>query len=224
MFKRFQHLLSIFIFTLIGIALFIGFMKFKEFADYKRILEHLSADSRVAEILVTENRYDEASNTVITTIKFLEYDVNNQPIKPKYFTFRGNRIQFQSLVVRFDDESALEKNHPFKGKSIYLFLKAFVLDGPRTQEFIITPIDEIPSGYEVSGLTTGIEKDIWKQFWEFVVRQDKKDTVGIKNAQIEAPGSVFLPGTLYSIKIEHDGGLRIDTQPISPILRGEKVL
>ncbi|MFT5206947.1 MAG: hypothetical protein ACI9CF_000690 [Candidatus Omnitrophota bacterium] len=223
MFKRFHHLVSISIFTLIGIGLFIGFMKFKEFADYKRILEHLAADSRVAEVLVTENRYDEASATVITTIKFLEYDVRNQPMKPKYFTFRGNRIQFQSLVVRFD-ESVLDQNHPFEGKSIYLFLKAFVLDGPRTQEFIITPIDEIPSGYEVPGLSTRIEKDIWKQFWEFVVRQDKKDTVGIKNAQIEAPGSVFLPGTLYSIKIEHDGGLRIDTQPIAPILRGEKLL
>ena len=26
---------------------------------------------------------------------------------------------------------------------------------------------------------------------------------GIKNAQIEAPGSLFLPGTIYTLKIEH---------------------
>ncbi len=32
----------------------------------------------------------------------------------------------------------------------------------------------------------------------------------IKNAQIEAPGTMFVPGNLYTIKIEHDGGLRIE--------------
>jgi hypothetical protein len=34
--------------------------------------------------------------------------------------------------------------------------------------------------------------------------------MGIKNAQIEAPGTKFVPGLIYTIKIEHDGGLRID--------------
>ena len=45
--------------------------------------------------------------------------------------------------------------------------------------------------------------------------------LGIKNAQIEAPGTKFLPGYLYTLKIEHDGGLRIDTSTIPPIMRGE---
>ena len=47
--------------------------------------------------------------------------------------------------------------------------------------------------------------------------------MGIKNAQIEAPGTVFIPGTLYTIKIEHDGGLRIDAQPLPEILKGETI-
>ena len=42
--------------------------------------------------------------------------------------------------------------------------------------------------------------------------------------QIEAPGTMFVPGTLYTLKIEHDGGIRIDATPLSPILRGERIL
>ena len=58
---------------------------------------------------------------------------------------------------------------------------------------------------------------------KYTLRKDNVDIKGIKNAQIEAPGAKFLPGILYTIKIEHDGGLRIDSTPISPILKGEKL-
>jgi hypothetical protein len=51
----------------------------------------------------------------------------------------------------------------------------------------------------------------------------KRNQAGIKNAQIEAPGSLFIPGTIYKIYIEHDGGLRIDAAPIPAILKGEKL-
>ncbi len=36
------------------------------------------------------------------------------------------------------------------------------------------------------------------------------------------PGSLFLPEYLYTLKIEHDGGLRIDSRLVSNILRGEQ--
>ena len=45
----------------------------------------------------------------------------------------------------------------------------------------------------------------------------------IKNTQIEAPGTMFIPGMLYTIKIEHDGGMRIDATKIPDILKGEKI-
>ncbi len=47
--------------------------------------------------------------------------------------------------------------------------------------------------------------------------------MGVKNAQIEAPGTKFIPGALYTIKIEHDGGIRIDVQALSAILTGERI-
>ena len=92
----------------------------------KKMVENLSADSRIAEVLVTKSEYDEESKKIKTTIKFLEYDAKSRPLAPKYFAFQGNIIQFQALVIRFEDE--LVKNvDQLLGKSAYLFTKAFIL-------------------------------------------------------------------------------------------------
>jgi hypothetical protein len=154
----------------------------------------------------------------------LEYDVHGKPVQPKYFTFQGNLIQFQTLVVRFDDKY-VEQGHRLKGKSISLFLKAFVLDGKNTQEFVITPVYEtagkfaVPQGYRVGNPPNYFEREIWSHFWKYALDPQSRQQEGIKNAQVEAPGQVFVPGTIYTLMLEHDGGVRIDTRPIPLILR-----
>lgn len=205
-----------------GVLLLIGFLKFKEFWDFKKILTNLKAETRIAEVLVTESKLDEITGKFITTIKFLEYGVEGRPMVPRYFTFNGNVIQFQSLVVRFDDRY-IEQGHRMKGKSIYLFMKAFVLDGKNTQSFEITKATGVPEGYRAEGVSSKMQKEIWERFWRYSLDPAARDKIGIKNAQIEAPGSVFVPGTIYTVKIEHDGGMRIDTSPIPDILRGETI-
>jgi hypothetical protein len=177
----------------------------------------------MAEVLVVESSLDEFLRKYTTTIKFLEYDVRGRPLKPKYFTFKGNLIQFQTLVVRFDDKY-VEQGHRMKGKSIALFWKAFVLDGPNTQEFLITPLVEIPDGYRVGDPPNYFEREIWTKFWRYALDPEKRKSLGIKNAQVEAPGQVFVPGTIYTLILEHDGGLRIDTRPIPEILKHEETL
>lgn len=188
----------------------------------KKIIERLTADSRVAEIIVTDVKRDPRTQKTYTTIKFLEYDTKLNPLEPKYFTFSGNIIQFQSMVIRFDD-LYIKKGHPLKGKSAYLFMKAFMLTDKGAEMFDITKINDIPSGYEVEGAKNNFEKKLWKRFWEYALNPNEARRVGIKNAQIEAPGTRFIPGMMYTIKIEHDGGLRIDSKPLSPILKNEKV-
>lgn len=188
----------------------------------KKIIERLTADSRVAEIIVTDVKRDPRTQKTYTTIKFLEYDTKLNPLEPKYFTFSGNIIQFQSMVIRFDD-LYVKKGHPLKGKSAYLFMKAFMLTDKGAEMFDITKINDIPSGYEVEGAKNNFEKKLWKKFWEYALNPNEAKRVGIKNAQIEAPGTRFIPGMMYTIKIEHDGGLRIDSKPLSPILKNEKV-
>jgi len=188
----------------------------------KKIIERLTADSRVAEVIVTDVKRDSKTKKTYTTIKFLEYDTKLNPLEPKYFTFSGNVIQFQSMVVRFDD-FYVKRGHPLKGKSAYLFMKAFMLTDKGAETFEITKTNEIPSGYEAADVKNNFEKKIWQKFWEYVLDPEKAGRVGIKNAQIEAPGTKFIPGMIYTIKIEHDGGLRIDAKRVNPILKNEKI-
>ena len=199
-----------------------GFKFFQEYMTFMKIVQNLKAESRIAEVLVTDSSVDEYTRKYTTTIKFLEYDVKGRPLKAKYFTFKGNLIQFQTLVVRFDDKY-IEEGHRMKGKSIYLFLKAFVLDGKNTQEFLITTTEEVPDGYRAGDPPTPFEKEVWRRFWKYALDPEARSRVGIKNAQIEAPGSVFVPGTIYTLIIEHHGGIRIDTRPIPEILKDEKI-
>jgi hypothetical protein len=212
-----------------------GFKFFTEFLTLKKIVQNLKAESRLAEVLVVDSALDEFTRKYTTTIKFLEYDVHGKPLKPKYFTFKGNLIQFQTLVVRFDDRY-VEQGHRLKGKSIALFLKAFVLDGANTQEFTITPVydvragrkgrdipeNAVPDGYRVGDPPNYFEREIWSSFWKYALDPERRKQAGIKNAQVEAPGQVFVPGTIYTLLLEHDGGVRIDTRPIPLILKDEK--
>ena len=219
MFGSIQKAMRKTITVVILLFLFIAGQKFiSEYLMMRNIVRNLKAESRIAEALVVESKLDEFTRKYTTTIKFLEYDVKGKPMKAKYFTFKGNLIQFQTLVVRFDDKY-VEQGHRLKGKSIYLFLKAFYLDGARTQEFEITPMKEIPEGYRVGDPPNYFEKQVWSKFWQYVLDPQMRQRTGIKNAQIEAPGSVFVPGTIYTLMIEHDGGIRIDTRPIPEILK-----
>src|SRR3989338_5353128 len=170
-----------------GIIIVIAFYftnVFRENKALKKIIERLAADSRVAEVMVTEVKPDPKTKKTYTTIKFLEYSAKLKPLKPKYFTFSGNVIQFQSMVIRFDD-FYVKKGHSLKGKSAYLFLKAFVLTNSGAEVFEITKVNEIPSGYEVADVRNNFEKKIWQKFWKSPFNYKKASRVGIKNPKIE---------------------------------------
>ncbi|MCK4918000.1 MAG: hypothetical protein KAS51_07285 [Candidatus Omnitrophica bacterium] len=212
------------------LVVFIGVLAYKLIFTYvnetkilKQVVARLEAESRIAEVLVTKVKYDEKTGNMFTTIKFLEYDVNQNPLDPMYFTFSGNIIQFQSLVIRFDDRY-IKVNDKLKGKSIFIFWKVFMLDGSNTQEFEISKINEIPQGYKIEGSNNYFEKKLWGNFWNYALNPKTAKTKGIKNVQIEAPGTIFVPGMLYRLKIEHDGGIRIETISLPEILKGEVII
>lgn len=214
-----------FIFLILGAGLFL-YQSVMRYVNEKKILKEmivrLQADSRIAEVLVTDVDIESKTGRELTTIKFLEYATNGKPGIPKYFTFPGNIIQFQSLVIRFQDKLVCGQDS-LKGKSVYLFWKVFMLDGANTKEFEIAEVNEIPSGYKVGGPSSKFELELWHRFWQYALNEKQAGAFGIKCAQIEAPGTKFVPGVLYTIKIEHDGGIRIDTQVLSSILEGEKI-
>ncbi len=223
---KFSKVLNVGSIGLLAVALVLGGVSLNRWIQKERVLrqiiERLTAETRLAEVLVTRSEYDEVSKRIKTTIKFLEYDILGKPLEPQYFTFQGNIIQFQSLVIRFQDK-LVEAGDRLRGKSIALFLKAFVLDGPKTQEFEITSAKTVPAGYRTQKAVNAYETKFWEEFWRYALDPAKRDLAGVKNAQIEAPGSMFLPGTIYTLVIEHDGGIRIDAQPVPEIVKGEKI-
>ncbi len=198
------------------------FRYFRENQILKAVIGRLEADSRIAEVVVTGVNYDPVSKKNLTTIKFLEYDTTGSALEPHYFTFPGNIIQFQSLVIRFNDIH-IRQADKLKGKSAYLFWKVFALDGKNTQEYQIATLNEVPLGYRVDKATTLFEQKLWRKFWRYALDSRAAGKVGIKNAQIEAPGTIFIPGVIYTLRIEHDGGIRIDSSPIPQILNGENL-
>ncbi len=234
--------IAVIVLGLIAWGIIILAAKWNENRILKEIVRRLSAETRVAEVLVTSTSFDETSNQLTSTVKFLEFDALGRPLNPKYFTFKGNVIQFQSLVIRFKD-NFIETGDKLKGKSAFIFLKAFVLDegtvlpGEKNlktgsgnsgktvsaQVLPITQAYEIPDGYKIPGTHNPLEKKMWEKFWKYALDPLSREADGIKSVQLEAPGSVFVPGTIYTLKIEHDGGLRIDSEKIPEILKGEKL-
>lgn len=195
----------------IGLALFIN--TYREKQALKKIIERLSSDTRVAEVLVTDIGVFPNTKKTYTTIKFVEYDTKLKPLEPKYFTFSENIIQFQSLVIRFDD-FYVKRGHPLKGKSAYIFMKAFAFTEDGVEVFEINKVNSVPSGYKIEGAYGFLQEAIWRKFWDYALDSKKAKHLGVKNAQIEAPGTKFIPGMIYTIKIEHDGGLRIDAKKL----------
>lgn len=186
----------------------------------QQVIDRLSADSRAAEIMVTRVAADPATGRSLTTIKFLEYGAGGEALEPKIFTFASDIIQFQAMVIRFRD-LYVRGGDRLRGRSAFIFMKAFALGDDGAEVYDINRVYEVPSGYRVESPQSPFEKRLWRRFWEYALSDAQEGQDGVKNAQIEAPGTKFIPGYIYTIKIEHDGGLRIDAQAIPRILRDE---
>jgi hypothetical protein len=221
--KLVRNLVILVVLAAAGVVAYKYYMHCREVAVLKQIIERLTADTRIAEVLVTDVKAEPNSGRELTTIKFVEYDSKGLAIEPRYFTFSGNIIQFQSMVIRFD-ERYVKYGDRLRGKSAYVFLKAFALhDNGRAEVFAINDMNEAPSGYRIAAAKNGFERQLWLEFWKLALEPAARSAEGVKNAQIEAPGTRFVPGMLYTIKIEHDGGMRIDSAALPAILSGERI-
>jgi hypothetical protein len=178
----------------------------------REIIKRLEAETRIAQAVVAQ------ANSGKITLKFVEFDTFGKPLPAHYFTFSQNIIQFQSLVIRFAD-FYIRKGDALRGKSAYLFLKAFALKDKGAEVYEINRINEVPEGYRVGKGKNRFEERLWRKFWQYALDEKTAAKQGIKSCQIEAPGTKFVPGILYTLKIEHDGGIRIETQPIPEVLR-----
>lgn len=221
----FRRLLLLIFVTALGVIGYSYYERQREVEALRQIVSRLTAEERVAEVWVKEYVKDDRGKPIKITIKILEKRDNGNPLNPIYCTFSlSDIIHFEALVIRLNDEIVMNG----KGKSIYLFRRAFALDdsGNTYEKCDINRPMEVPEGYKIentSGEISVIERKYWRKFWEYALDNKKRDAAGVKNAQIEAPATRFVPNTIYRIILEHDGGLRIEATPIPDILKGERV-
>jgi hypothetical protein len=189
----------------------------------KQVVGRLTAEERVAEVLVEDYQKDPTGKAPRIKLKILEFDTAGQPLKPVYCTFSANDvIHFEALVIRLDERLVMEG----QGKSVYLFRRAFALDehGNTYESCDINRPNEIPGGYSLGSAdpkVAEVEQRFWKSFWVFALDEKRRQEAGIRNAQLEAPATRFVPDMIYKLYLEHDGGLHIDASPVPAILKGQ---
>lgn len=189
------------------------------------IIDRLSSESRVADVWVEEISKTESGDTDTLRLKILEYDVDGKPLTPVFCTFSlNNVIHFEALVIRLNDELV----QGGEGKSIHLFQRAFALEqgGNTYESCTLNQPHEVPGGYRLptsDARASEVERRYWKAFWDYALDPEKREAAGVRNAQLEAPATKFMPDKIYRLALETDGGLTIQANPVPEILKGEHV-
>jgi hypothetical protein len=191
----------------------------------KEIIDHLTTDTRVADVWVESIKPSESAGPEIIRLKILQYDSQDKALAPIFCNFSLNDvIHFEALVVRLDDEMIKGG----KGKSVHLFRRAYALDddGNTYESCSLSAPMAVPGAYRLNSMderTAEIERKYWRAFWELALDEKRRERAGVKNAQIEAPATKFKPDLIYRIFLESDGGIYIQAKPVPEILKGEHV-
>jgi hypothetical protein len=88
----------------------------------QQIVQRLEGERRVADVLVS--RREIVNDVPQTTLLFVEYDRNNQPLPAKSFCIAGTSAHIDAMVIKFDHDFVAQ-NDPLRGHSIALFTKIY---------------------------------------------------------------------------------------------------
>ena len=194
-----------------------------EIERLQTVVERLEAFTRVAQVVVHEQGVDEETGVLKTTLKFVEFDRQGEPLPPRFFTVEGDVAYFDALVMQFEREY-VERGEALRGKSIHLFRRIFGEFQAPEQGW---PIDKgankwgVPDPYRVSDELTAFELELWQDFWKYAVDPVAAKEKGVRVVQGEAVYTRFVKENLYTLTLEHDGGINIQVEPIPKILRKE---
>ena len=191
----------------------------------KRVVERLSSERRIAEVVVVDQQIDPQTGAPVKTLRFVEYNRRGNAMPHRYFRTIGREVYFDALVIKFQDTLVAEGD-ALRGKSIYLFRRVF---GNRQAPDEGAPIDDtqtsaasIPSVYRVDENPNPYELRLWNNFWRYANDPTAAAEMGVRVLQGEAVYARMEPGRLYHLKIEADGGINILPGPIPPALAPER--
>lgn len=181
----------------------------------REVVGHLQAERRVADVIVTDRT--EIAGVPHTTLLFVEYARDGSPLPGKRFTFEGEQAHVDAMAVIFDGKF-VESRDPLRGQSIALFTRLF---GDRQTPENAHRIDDpnhIPAIYRgVDPRLSEFEQELWRDFWRLVDDPAYRAAMGVRVAQGEGVWGKFVPGKLYTLTVQNNGGLLLSSEPLKGI-------
>jgi hypothetical protein len=179
-----------------------------------RLMEYarrLSANRRVAQVEVVNQRRDDAGRT-ITTLLWQEIGRDGTIGRPLTVDAIGELVYFDALVIKFMHRYVGEGD-PGRGESLALFRRAF---GDRQTPESGTALDRgapPQTGESSSDAAAALHARLWRMFWELVDDPVMAAQYGVRIAQVEAQAIPARPGQLWEISLDAAGGLNIRRIP-----------
>ena len=190
--------------------------------DEKRQLEQvvtrLSAEDRVADILVSNQEVDD-NGVQRTTLLFVEYDKKGNPLPARSFSIEGDTAHIDALVIKFE-RGYVAENDALRGKSIALFTKIYGdRQSPANAAMIDSP-GKIPEVYRsAEPRVSEFELSLWGDFWRLYEDESYRASKGVRALGGHGLWGPFKPERLYTITLESDGGLNMTSEPLKGIYR-----
>ena len=184
----------------------------------ENVAVRLQAERRVADILVTDQSRDD-NGRLNTTLLFVEYGRDGEPLPPKRFEVVGDRVHVETQLIKFD-RGFVREGDPLRGKSIALFTGIYGSATPPEQALPVDEPGRAPRVYRgVDPRQAQYEQDLWKDFWNLMADTTYANSKGVRVAQGETVWGIFEPDKLYTITLESAGGLSLTNRPLEPIYR-----
>ena len=181
----------------------------------EEVVAHLTTEQRVADVIVTEQK--EVAGVLHTTLLFVEYGKDGSPLPAKRFTFEGKQAHVDAMVVIFDGKYVQDRD-PLRGRSIALFTRLFGDKQTPEQAHRIDDPSQIPAIYRgADPRVSEFEQELWRDFWRLADDAAYRAQMGVRIAQGEGVWRPFEPGKLYTITLQTDGGLIINSEPLKGI-------
>ena len=184
----------------------------------ENIAVRLQADRRVADILVTDQTRG-SDGRMRTTLLFVEYGREGQPLPPRRFEVVGDMVHIDSKLIKFERHFVREGD-PLRGQSIALFEKIYgSATAPDDGQAIDTP-GRTPAIYKgTDPAQTAFEQELWENFWRLTRDNAYAAGKGVRVAQGQSVWGMFSPDRLYTVELEAAGGLSLTSEPLKPIYR-----
>jgi hypothetical protein len=180
----------------------------------------LTSERRVAELIVTE-QVKTGDKIDQTSLVFIEYGRDGKRLPPRFFTIKGNVVNIQSQVIKFEQDF-LEKNDPLRGHSLVLFMGLYSSFQAPVDAFPIDEPGKAPAYYKDPSSTPGaaaFEADLWKDFWKLAHDEKLRQTKGVRAAHGETPWTYVYPQYVYTVSLQTAGGLTLTNRPIDPLFK-----